>query len=366
MADTPNLSAAKLVWTIPWNGAWVTAVTFIGASRRLAAGNREGQLFLFDLPEQANGPPPAPVRRLDGHTNLISGLAVAAGGKQLISTSYDHTVRYWDLEAPARSTEAVVLDAETRAAAAKKSGQPVGDGTGVKVAVQSAARIVDAHREWVRCLALSADGTRMLTGDDHGQAILWDVADAKEIRRLTMKGFITALALAPDARQAVTCQTSAPYTDTPSGIQLWDLTTGAMRHDLGKEFKAGARVFKMGGAAFTPDGKGLALGQGITEAEGKLFLADPATGKKTRELGKHENGITALTVHPAVRHLVSCGRDTLIQFWQLDDGKLVKELGQKRGGQSKDWIHAVAFSADGLWAAAADMAGQINIWSFAG
>jgi WD40 repeat protein len=139
-----------------------------------------------------------------------------------------------------------------------------------------------------------------------------------------------------------------------------------MRHDLGKEFKAGAGAINMGAAAFTPDGKGLALGQGITEAEGKLFLADAATGKKARELGKHDEAITALAIHPAGRHLVSCGRDTLIRFWQLDDGKMVKELGQKRGGQAKDWIHAVAFSADGLWAAAADMAGQINIWSFAG
>jgi hypothetical protein len=45
------------------------------------------------------------------------------------------------------------------------------------------------------------------------------------------------------------------------------------------------------------------------------------------------------------------------------DGKLVKELGQPRGGQFKDWIHAVAASPDGRRLAAADMAGQVQVWA---
>jgi hypothetical protein len=38
--------------------------------------------------------------------------------------------------------------------------------------------------------------------------------------------------------------------------------------------------------------------------------------------------------------------------------------GKLRGGQFKDWIHAVSFSADGRWLAAADMAGGISVWTF--
>lgn len=358
MADL-NLSAAKLTWTIPWESAWVTTVAFVGAGRRLAAGNREGQLFLWDLPEKPGDPLPQPFRRLDGHANAITGLAVTPDGKRLISSSYDHTVRYWDMDAAATGSDSVILDPRTRADAAKKTGKPAAT-TAVKVELQQAAKVLDSHKDWVRGLSLSADGSRLLTGDDHGQAILWDVAEAKEIRRVTVKGWNTALALAPDGKTALLSQAAAQYTGQPTGIQLWDLESAKPLHDLSKDFK-----MNVGAAAFTGDGKLLALGQGFNEGGGKLYFVDPATGKKTKEPGGHQYAITALTLHPGGKHIVSCGRDTLVKFWQIEDGKLAKEIGTGRGGQFKDWIHAVAFTADGLLAAAADMAGQINVWSLA-
>jgi hypothetical protein len=48
------------------------------------------------------------------------------------------------------------------------------------------------------------------------------------------------------------------------------------------------------------------------------------------------------------------------------DGKLVKELGRPRGGQFKDWFHAIAVSPDGNWRAAADLAGKVQLWALNG
>ena len=61
----------------------------------------------------------------------------------------------------------------------------------------------------------------------------------------------------------------------------------------------------------------------------------------------------------------TCGRDTVVRLWEPESGKLLKELGTPRGGQFKDWIHAVAFSPDNRYLAAADMAGQVQIYSLA-
>ena len=98
---------------------------------------------------------------------------------------------------------------------------------------------------------------------------------------------------------------------------------------------------------------------------GKVFLVEPATGKKLRELSPgHLNGLTDLAFHPDGKHLASCGRDTLVRIWDTASGKLVKELGKGRGGQFKNWIHSVSFSADGRWLAAADMVGAVQVWSF--
>jgi WD40 repeat protein len=119
MTATPSLDKAALAWSLPWDPTWVTAITFIGASRQVAAGNRFGQIFLWELPEKLGAPAPPPVRRLDGHSNTITALAATPDGRRLLSASYDHTVRVWDLKAAAEKTETVVLDPTVRAAAQK-------------------------------------------------------------------------------------------------------------------------------------------------------------------------------------------------------------------------------------------------------
>ena len=121
-----------------------------------------------------------------------------------------------------------------------------------------------------------------------------------------------------------------------------------MQHDMTADYKD----MYIAAAAYSPDGKVLALTRGGEAGEGpvgKVFLVDPATGKKTRELGPgHLCGATDVAFHPDGKHVASCGRDTQIRIWNTEDGTLVKELGKQRGGQFKDWIHAISFSADGL------------------
>ena len=122
----------------------------------------------------------------------------------------------------------------------------------------------------------------------------------------------------------------------------------------------------MAAAAYSADGKWLAVCRGGEAGglTGKVTLLDPATGKKLRETSPgHLDGATDLAFHPDGKHIFSSGRDTLVKIWRLEDGKLVRDLGQGRGGQFKDWICAISISPDGRWLAAADMAGQVQIYS---
>jgi len=108
----------------------------------------------------------------------------------------------------------------------------------------------------------------------------------------------------------------------------------------------------------------LAVGRGGETDSGKVTLLDPADGKKLRELTPgHYSGLTDIAFHPDGKHLFTSGRDTVVRVWKAEDGKLVKELGTPRGGQFKDWIHAVSVSPDGRWLAAADMAGAVQVWA---
>jgi WD40 repeat protein len=345
-------------------------VTFLGSSRKLAAGNDRGQIYVFDLAEKADGPPPVPVRRLDGHTNTVTALGLIPGSNQLVSSSYDHTIRWWDLAAPGGGTADVVLDRKAREAAAKKagkSGKPP-DTTTVSVELQKTARTADAHQEWIRSISIGAEGKQLLSGDDKGMAILWNAADGTEVRRFQSLGFLRAVALSADGRLAATCEYHPPYGRTwPDANKIWDAATGALKIDLGKELKKGEQVLGMGAAAFSPDGKILAFGQGgeIENTKGKIVLVDPETGKKLQEMVGNLGGVTHLAFSPDGKILASSGRDTLVKLWSIPDGKLIQDLGKARGGQFKDWIHAAAFSPDGTRLAAADMAGLIHVWTLA-
>jgi WD40 repeat protein len=369
-----SFEKATPTWTIPWEDGAVTAVTFLGSSRKLAAGNDQGQIYVFDLAEAAGGPPPVPVRRLDGHTNAVTSLALVplrpgsgqAGGGCLVSASYDHSIRWWDLAAPGEGTASVVLDRRAREAAAKKSGKPA-DTAGVSVELQKTARAADAHQEWVRSISIGTEGRQLLSGDDKGVAILWNAADMTEVRRFQSPGWLRAVALSADGKLAATCEYAPRYATFANAIKIWDVAAGTVKLDLAKEFKKGERVTGMAAAAFSPDGKVLALGQGgeIEGGKGKVTIVESETGKKVQELTANEGGIAHLAFSPDGKILASSGRDTLVKLWSMPDGKLLQDLGKSRGGQFKDWIHAAAFSPDGSRLAAADMAGQIHFWSLA-
>jgi WD40 repeat protein len=365
--DAISFDKAAQAWTLTWDADWVTAVCFLGASRRVAAGNNLGQIMLWELPDKPGGAAPNPVRRLDGHSNVISRLASTADGRWLISSSYDHTIRYWDTQAESKGTEAIVLNARAieDAKARKNSGAKVPAPLDATVEKQSSARTLEAHRDWINGLALGHDDKLLVSGDDAGDVIVWDRDAAKELKRWKVKGWSFALALLPDDKQVFISERVPLVFDSGrhSGAKLWDAATGEMQRDLSADFKNAY----VAAAAYSPDGKLLALGRGGETDVGKIHLFDPQTGKAVRELTPgHQYGVTDLVFHPEGQHLASGGRDTLIRLWNIADGKMVKELGKGRGGQFKDWIHALSFSADGRWLAAADMAGAVQIWALGG
>src|SRR5262249_49699805 len=113
MAEVTNFDKAALAWSLQWDADWVTSVAFVGEGRTLAAGNNLGQILLWELPDKPGGAAPAPLRKLDGHTNVISRLLPMPDGR-LLSSSYDHTIRVWDVKAAASGSETVPLNARMR------------------------------------------------------------------------------------------------------------------------------------------------------------------------------------------------------------------------------------------------------------
>jgi WD40 repeat protein len=179
-----------------------------------------------------------------------------------------------------------------------------------------------------------------------------------------VKGWVGALAVSPDDTRVLVAE-RLPLVFDPGrhvGLKLRDATTGKVLKDLQAEYKD----MYIAAAVYSTDGKAIAIGRG-GEADGnngKVWLLDGADGKRLKEFTPgHQYGVTDLAFHPDGKHLASAGRDTLVRLWSVPDGKLMRELGKPRGGQFKDWIHAISISGDGKWLAAADMAGAVHVWS---
>jgi hypothetical protein len=360
-AQAKDFADAKLLWTLPWDVDWVTAVSFVG-NDQVAAGNKLGDILVWQLPKASADKAPSPVRRLAGHTNEVTRLLTTPDQKTLVSASNDRTIKYWDMQSQSGEPGSVVLNARPiyEAEARKKKTPAVVE---AKVQVQKWDRELNGHKEWVLGLSMTPDGKTLLSGDDKGEVVVWDLPSGTEVRRWKLGGWAWGLGISPDGQSAIIAERVPLVFDSGarSGLKIWNVQTGTIKADLGQEVKE-----RMSAAAYSPDGKWLAVCRGgeANGLSGKVTLLDPSTGKKLRETAPgHLDGATDLAFHPDGKHLFSAGRDTLVKIWRLEDGKHVRDLGKGRGGQFKDWICAIAISPDGKRLAAADMAGQVQIYA---
>lgn len=374
---------ATLHCELVFEGAWTTSVAFLG-SGKLAAGNRDGTLLVWDLPEQPSKEPTLPTRKLDGHTNAINRLVATDDGKLLLSASHDRSVRLWETDAAPTGSAEVVIDSEEREREAKKN--PKGAALtkpGVKVAVHQAQHVFTGHRDWVQALGLSRDQKRLISGDDSGLVLVWDLPGRKEVAKWTGHpgNWVTSACLSADGQTAFVGEFCAPrgsFDRPPAQVRLYDVATGKEKLDFLKVLYPNVKerdnsygyattwsAFVAQGlvaAEFSPDGTLLALAQGGETGTGKVHLMDVASGKLVRSVSGHQSGACDLTFSADGKHILSVGRDTVLRICQVADGKEVAQLGKARGGQFKDWLHAVALSPDQQWLAAADIAGRVFVW----
>lgn len=404
-----NIDKPEHVWQLLFEGEWPTSVAFLEDRQHLAAGNRGGDIYVWQLPaeppsaEELNdeqkkkkkeaGPPNfAPKFKLKGHTNGITHLIAIDGGKRLISASLDHTIRIWDLSQSPSGSETVILDPQTRERdsqyGSKEEKEAIRNAPGVEVQVLSESRVLQGHKNWIQALAISADGRRLLSGDDSCLSIVWDLTSLEQVT--SWQGYdrvwVTSAALSPDGSLAFTGEYAAPRGDfdrPAAQARLWNASDGTLRLDLLKLWtpdvkdedrndsygygQAWGKLLKSGlvCAAFSPDGKLLAAGQGGETDTGKVHLIEVESGKIERSVAGHQYGVCDCKFSADGKYILSCGRDTTVQICQVADGKEIAKLGESRGGQFKDWLPAVAIAPDQQWVAAADIGGYVQLWKLA-
>src|SRR5262249_25409947 len=267
-----------------------------------------------DGAKKPEAPDLPPAYRLDGHTNAVSHLTYDRRRKLLVSASFDRSIRLWSLDAARVGTAEAVLNRLSREAEFKRTKKDeVLKQPGVTVQTLAPVHVLEGHQDWIHALALSVDGSRLISGDASSQVIVWDLERLEAISRWNGHkwNWIIAAALSADGRTALISEHRYKRDDfdiPAAAFKLWNTDDGTEALDLLKvQFpKLNPDDTSYGGAqgwrkfvaqglvavALSADGKLIAAGQGGETDTGKVHLLERATGKLLREVSGHLNGVT--------------------------------------------------------------------------
>jgi hypothetical protein len=171
---------------------------------------------------------------------------------------------------------------------------------------------------------------------------VWDVREGKEVRQIKdVKGRVETLLFSPDS--TVLACTTEPVGNArgKSMLCLWDVASG-------KERRTFANDTLIGGIAFSPDGKVLAIGDWDMGVRGEplVRLWDTATGKELGRYGGHRKGSVAVAFSADGKLVASAGNgnyeDNSIHVWEAATGRLIRRF------DSHTFVFVVKFAADGL------------------
>jgi RNA polymerase sigma factor (sigma-70 family) len=315
------------------HGEWVTAMAYSPDGRTVAsAAGRTIRLW-----DPATG---KEVRQLLGHEEAVDHLAFSPDGKTLASGGEDNVVVLWDPATgkevrrftghkgkPRQPTAGITALFFSPDGAQLISG---GRDRTVRIRDVNTGKEVRRYSREGRCLALSPDG-RTFAVLEKGRMLLWEPAAEKEVR-LPRELAQAWAAFSPDGK---TLAVGGSTREPPGEVRLWDVATGKEIRPLTEKCPQTCPL------AFSPDGKALAT----TSTDGGVRLYDVASGKVIRDLGatpRFVYPVKHLAFSPDGKSLLTAGAENACRLWDVAPGKeLSTEAGPRRG------VTSLAFSPDG-------------------
>ena len=247
----------------------------------------------------------ARLRDLKGHTHVVRSVAFSPDGKQILSGSYDRTLRIWDAK-----------NGEVRAT-------------------------LTGHADLIMAVAWSPKG-ELVASAGYDEVRVWNVASGATVRNYTAHaGAVRAVAFSPDGKTLATA-------GDDKIVRLWNLE--AVNEHITLEGRA-ERIFCL---AFSPDGKLLAsAGDDRT-----IGLWDVAGRKLLDTLTGHSKSVSAVAFSPDGATLASGSDDNNVMLWRLPEGKAFATL-----QRHTDAVFSVCFSPNGKTLASASADRTIKIWN---
>jgi cytochrome c len=208
--------------------------------------------------------------------------------------------------------------------------------------IKPAAADFLGHAGMVRSLAISPDGTRVLSGGFDYTARLWDFGSQQELRDLEARGPVNAVAFLPDGDKVLTAGDDGVVT-------LWDVNTGNVVR------RYGGHGLKVVDIAVSADGRLIAS----AGWDHTILVWETATGHELRRI-LHPSDANAIAFDANADMLYSGHKDGALRLWRVSDGRLMDELpGHVMA------ITSIALSPAGDRLLTAGIDGSIRLWDVA-
>lgn len=210
------------------------------------------------------------------------------------------------------------------------------------------ARILtqSGHSQAVTSIALSRDGSRLLTGSLDTSVIVWDVKTGIKVRTFDKHTQpVSAVAISPDGKFAVSCTNKGPFVDAE--VFLWQIDTGEIKEKLSGH-KGGVRD-----VAFAATGKQVVAGG---ETEIAIVWSVPS-GETLQTLSGHKGTILAVDISPDGTLVGTGAEDETAIVWEVETGKPAQTVRSTLGA-----IEALAFHPDGKRLATGAANRELVLW----
>ena len=264
----------------------------------------KGSIWLHPLNASLKSPEDQLILNPEAHTGRVNMMAITPDGRYSISSSFDRTIRVWDIE---------------------KGKQQ---------------HILKGHKNRVWAVAATPDSKSIISASSDCTLKVWDILTGENIT--TLEGHddsVIAVALTPFGQRAI----SASRDKT---LKVWDMKAWCICHTLKHDDVVRTVVV-------TPDSC-----RAISGSDDKtLKIWDLESGTLIHTFEGHKDKVWAVAVTQDGKRAVSGSNDKTLKVWDIEN---MKQLHTLEG--HKDWITSLIISKDGNYVISASADNRLKVW----